>query len=198
MEILLLRHGETAYNAERRYQGQRDIPLSPAGRAALHRAGFAPDTVYVSPLRRATETAAVLFPTARQVVVQEFRVMSFGVFEGRQYVHMERDPEFLAAAGEEGVIPGGERRADFCDRTCAAFSALVDEGLREGRERLVIVAHGDTQMAVLSRFAWPHRDYHDWCAPNGGGFRLKAEPEPWHRAQILRLSGTVQYTKELP
>ena len=70
MEILLLRHGETAYNAERRYQGQRDIPLSPKGRAALHRAGFAPDTVYVSPLRRATETAAVLFPTARQVVVQ--------------------------------------------------------------------------------------------------------------------------------
>lgn len=198
MEILLLRHGETAYNAERRYQGQRDIPLSPEGRNALRRADFDPDVVCVSPLRRATETAAVLFPAARQIVVPEFRVMSFGIFEGRQYVRMERDPEFLEAAGEDGAIPGGERRADFCDRTCAAFSALVDEGLRENRERLVIVAHGDTQMAVLSRFVRPHRDYHDWCAPNGGGFWLEADPEPWRTEQILRLLGTVQYTKEQP
>ena len=198
MEILLLRHGETAYNAERRYQGQRDIPLSPEGRAELCQADFDPDTVYVSPLRRATETAAVLFPAARQVVVPDFLVMSFGIFEGRQYVRMERDPEFLEAAGEDGRIPGGERRADFCDRTCEAFSALVDEGLREGRERLVIVAHGDTQMAVLSRFVRPHRDYHDWCAPNGGGYRLEAVPELWHTEQILRLCGTVQYTKEQP
>lgn len=198
MEILLLRHGETAYNAERRYQGKRDIPLSPQGRAALCRADFDPDTVYVSPLCRAAETAAVLFPMARQVVVPDFLVMSFGIFEGRQYVHMERDPEFLEAAGEEGQIPGGECRADFCARTCAAFSALVDEGLREERERLVIVAHGDTQMAVLSRFILPHRDYHDWCAPNGGGFRLEADPELWHTEQLLRLLGTVQYTKEQP
>ena len=37
MLIYLLRHGLTAYNAEKRYQGQRDIPLSPAGRAQLRR-----------------------------------------------------------------------------------------------------------------------------------------------------------------
>ena len=39
MLIYLLRHGLTAYNAEKRYQGQRDIPLSPAGRAQLRPAG---------------------------------------------------------------------------------------------------------------------------------------------------------------
>ena len=38
MLIYLLRHGLTAYNAEKRYQGQRDIPLSPAGRAQLRQA----------------------------------------------------------------------------------------------------------------------------------------------------------------
>ena len=38
MLIYLLRHGLTAYNAEKRYQGQRDIPLCPAGRAQLRQA----------------------------------------------------------------------------------------------------------------------------------------------------------------
>ena len=44
MLIYLLRHGLTAYNAEKRYQGQRDIPLCPAGRAQLRQADLRPET----------------------------------------------------------------------------------------------------------------------------------------------------------
>ena len=47
MLIYLLRHGLTAYNAEKRYQGQRDIPLCPAGRAQLRQADLRPETVYI-------------------------------------------------------------------------------------------------------------------------------------------------------
>ena len=50
MLIYLLRHGLTAYNAEKRYQGQRDIPLSPEGRAQLCRADIQPKNVYITPL----------------------------------------------------------------------------------------------------------------------------------------------------
>ena len=50
MLIYLLRHGLTAYNAEKRYQGQRDIPLSPAGRAQLRQADLRPETVYITPV----------------------------------------------------------------------------------------------------------------------------------------------------
>lgn len=46
MLIVLLRHGETAYNAQRRYQGKSDIPLSARGRARLRAADFAPDVVF--------------------------------------------------------------------------------------------------------------------------------------------------------
>ena len=49
MLIYLLRHGLTEYNAEKRYQGQRDIPLSAAGRAMLCRADISPKTVYITP-----------------------------------------------------------------------------------------------------------------------------------------------------
>ena len=57
MQIYLLRHGQTEYNAQHRYQGQQDIPLSAAGRAQLRPAGFMPDVAYVSPLIRARQTA---------------------------------------------------------------------------------------------------------------------------------------------
>ena len=42
MLIYLLRHGQTEYNAQKRYQGQRDIPLSPEGAAQLRRADLTP------------------------------------------------------------------------------------------------------------------------------------------------------------
>ncbi len=49
MLIYFLRHGLTEYNAEKRYQGQRDIPLSAAGRAMLRKADIEPRTVYITP-----------------------------------------------------------------------------------------------------------------------------------------------------
>ena len=62
MKIYLLRHGQTEYNEQKRYQGTRDIPLSEKGRACLRQADLEPAEVYVSPLSRAVETAQILFP----------------------------------------------------------------------------------------------------------------------------------------
>ena len=101
MKVYLLRHGQTEYNVDKRYQGTRDIPLSEKGRAALRRADIEPDTVYVSPLCRAVDTARVLFPAARLVPVHDLREMCFGIFEGRNYVEMERDPDYLAWVGDD-------------------------------------------------------------------------------------------------
>ena len=196
MKIYLLRHGLTIYNTEKRYQGQRDIPLSAEGLAMLRKADFDTDLVYVSPLTRARQTAQVLFPTARQVQVPDLREMCFGSFEGRNYKEMEHDPDYLAwvQANCETTCPDGERKTDFCNRTCAAFSKLVDENLALGRDLMVIVAHGGTQMSVMERYAVPHKEYYQWCAPNAGGYLLDACD--WQTRHILHLIKTVQYTKE--
>lgn len=197
MTIYLLRHGETEYNAQKRYQGQRDIPLSARGRAALCRAEFDPDTVYVSPLTRARQTAQALFPGARQVVVPDLREMHFGVFEGRNYVEMEHDPDYLAwvASNCESPCPDGERKEDFARRSCAAFARLADDAFAEGRRLLVILAHGGTQMSVMERYALPRRDYYQWCGPNAGGFVLEADPGVWAKEHTLRYLRTVRYTR---
>ncbi len=197
MTIYLLRHGQTEYNVEKRYQGTRDIPLSDAGRAQLRPADFEPEKVFVSPLSRAVETARILFPNAALETIPDFREMCFGIFEGRNYVEMEHDADYLAWVGEDcmGRCPGGESRAEFSARTCAAFEQLVERSLREGRQKLVIMAHGGTQMAVMERYADPHRDYYSWCAGNAAGFVLDAAR--WRTEKRLDLTGEVSYAVDM-
>ena len=195
MQIYLLRHGQTEYNAQHRYQGQQDIPLSAAGRAQLRQADLRPETVYITPLCRTRQTAEVLFPGARLVEVKDLQEMCFGSFEGRNFIEMEHDPDYLAwvNANCTAARPDGERIQDFCNRSCAAFAKLVEESLAQHKQQLVIVAHGGIQMAVMSRYGLPRRDYHDWCGPNAGGYRLDAAN--WQTDHTLQLLETVQYTK---
>lgn len=74
------------------------------------------------------------------------------------------------------------------------MAELIDKALAAGEKRLVILAHGGTQMAAMERFAVPHRDYYAWCGPNAGGFVLDAKD--WTEKHLLYLVKTVQYTKE--
>ncbi len=191
MRVCLLRHGETAWNAQGRYLGRTDLPLTPAGRAALGPAGFAPARVYVSPLRRTAETAEILFPGAEQEAVPDFREMDFGVFEGRSWRDMEDFAPYRewVDGGCRGPVPGGESMERFCQRTCAAFEALMDRAAEAGEPLLAIVAHGGTQMAVLERFALPRRDYFSWRGPLGGGFVL--DGSRWREERRLTLLDTV-------
>ena len=140
--------------------------------------------------------AEVLFPDADLVEVRDLQEMCFGSFEGRNFIEMEHDPDYLAwvNANCESPCPDGETKAVFSERVCKAFSALVDRALADGEETLVILAHGGTQMAAMERYALPHADYYHWCAPNAGGYLLDARD--WAEQRVLHLVRTVQYTKE--
>lgn len=198
MTVYLLRHGATACNREGRYQGRLDGPLSPEGAAALKKAEFDVDAVYVSPMLRARQTAAALFPGAALIPVPGLEEMDFGAFEGRRASEMEHDAAYRAwvAGGCLGPTPGGEDRASFSGRVCRAFAGLVDAALASGRKRLVIVAHGGVQMAVMERFALPRRDYYQWCGPLAGGWVLEADAGAWASGRTLRLVDAVEYTRE--
>ena len=198
MNIWLLRHGRTQYNDERRYQGQLDIPLSAAGAAELLTADDAPETVYVSPLQRSRQTARIIFPAARQVIVEEFSEMDFGAFDGRTADEMAEDAAYRAWVDGDctAQCPGGESRAAFCARSCAAFEKLLAECLDQGEAELVIVAHGGTLRAVMERYALPERDYFDWMSGNGDGYRLDFDETLWRERRKLRLAERVRFTRE--
>lgn len=140
--------------------------------------------------------ARVFFPGAKLIPVDGLKEMNFGRFEGQTFVQVEQDPEYLAwvQENEHAAHPDGERRSDFCNRVCKTLADLIDKALAEGQERLVIVAHGGTQMAALERFGVPRRSFHDWCGPNAGGYVLDARD--WPEQHILHLVETVQYIKE--
>ena len=176
MQILLIRHGLTRLGEEGRYQGRLDEALSARGRGELKSAQLAPALVYVSPMRRARETAAILFPDAVQIPVEDLREMDFGAFEGRGWWEMESDPDYRAwvDGGCRGRCPGGEDREGFSARVCAAFEAVLDAEEGSGAP-LVIVAHGGTQMAVLDRWGEPGQEYFAWQRPCGCGWLLERE-----------------------
>ena len=197
MTVYLLRHGRTAYNEQRRYQGRSDPPLSPAGAAELRAADFSPELVYVSPLLRARQTARILFPAARQEVVAALAEIDFGDFEGRTADEMAEDAAYRAwvDGGCAEPCPNGESRAQFCERSCRAFAALVERAAAEGRETLVIVAHGGTQRAVMDRFCEPSFAYFDLQPPFGGGWALQYDAGLWAREKRLRLLRELRFAR---
>ena len=151
VEVYLLRHGQTAWNVERRFLGASDVPLDDVGRAqanqvAAYFQGLRPYTVYSSPLSRALETARALGPPR---VVAGLAEMNMGALEGLSAeACTARWPELLPAwrdAPAEVTIPGGETLAAVQTRILAAFRGLV-AAHRPG-ERLVVVTH---QLALSS------------------------------------------------
>lgn len=175
-EIVLMRHGATEGNLQKRYIGATDEPLCEAGKAALY-VGPPPcvgadkiELVYVTPLVRTQQTAAICFPNAQHCVVPDLREMDFGCFEGKNYKELDGDAAYAAwlETNCEGACPGGESRAQFEMRTCAAFETLVREAAAKGERRVVIVAHGGTIMAVCAKYALPPQPYFAWNTSNGG------------------------------
>lgn len=90
MRLYMIRHGETAWNKERRIQGQADIPLNEFGRMLAEKTakGLSDirfDICYTSPLLRARETAALILAGRQVPVIEDDRIaeMAFGEYEGR-------------------------------------------------------------------------------------------------------------------
>lgn len=185
MRVLIFRHGMTEWNEEKRYQGHWDLPLSEKGKALLQRADFSPETVFVSPLLRARQTAEILFPEAKLIPVEGLKEMSFGTFEGRGYWEMEDDPDYrkwVEGGCMDACPQGSENRDTFTERVCRSFEALMESNADES---LVIVAHGGTQMAIGSRYGRPEREYFSWQTPTGEALILDAAH--WEQERFLTL-----------
>ena len=181
MRVLLIRHGLTIYNLEHRYQGWVDIPLCTAGKVALQPKQVweqCPTEVYVSPLIRARQTAEILFPDAKQQVVEAFREFNFGEFDGYTYEELAMNPSYQpwVDGGCSGRCPGGEDRKSYRRRTVKGFLELANSGL----DRMIIVAHGGTQMALLSQFCPECEDYFEAQLPAGWGYDLEWDGKNLH------------------
>lgn len=178
MQVTLIRHGKTTGNLVGRYVGRNDVPLCPEGveEAEHARTDASLLHVFVSPLLRARQTANILFPNARQTVVEDLKEMDFGDFEGRTADEMADDPVYRKWVEDfcVGACPNGESQAGFRKRVTAALS----ETLKSAKDDVVIVAHGGVIMAIMAELAEPKKDFYDWYTPNLCGYRATVRSGP--------------------
>lgn len=185
MKLWLIRHGMTKGNQEHRYVGTTDESILPEEKERLQAKAVDmdahPTIVFVSPARRCRETAACLFPGAAPelIVVPEFMEMNFGSFEYMNWQEINQDPDpahraayqrYIDSNGET-AFPGGESKAEFTKRVCDGFERAVLPRIQEHQD-IVIVAHGGTIMALMERYAEPHKPYFEWSVKPGEGYRL--------------------------
>ncbi|WP_313927223.1 histidine phosphatase family protein [Pseudoxanthomonas sp.] len=161
MRILLARHGETPWNAEGRYQGQIDIPLSPVGEGQAIALGqrlkdVRIDRAVASPLSRAQRTAQLALGESRADMLltdPELQEIAHGEWEGLLASEIQdKDPARLLAWREEPdtvLMPGGESLRQVLDRSWRGL-ARAAEGLGDD-DTLLIVAHDAVNRVLLCR-----------------------------------------------
>lgn len=155
--IIFWRHGRTAWNAERRFQGQSDIPLDDQGFAQAERAAgllvhLAPHRIVSSDLVRATATADALARAAELPVTVDARLREThaGEWEGLQRTELlERfGPELAQWASDSYVRPGGgETRVEVAERMVEAIGEHLAD-LPSGAS-LVVATHGGSARAAI-------------------------------------------------
>lgn len=150
--ILLLRHGQTTWNAVRRVQGQSESPLSDLGRRQARAMGGlvadliarepgAPWRLVASPLVRTRDTAAAVAEATGLPVEHDPRLMEIhcGEWEGRLWDDIRRDEPDRSFDGERFFhSPGGET----FDQVMARAQGFLDDLPPEPDRRVIVVSHG--------------------------------------------------------
>jgi alpha-ribazole phosphatase len=176
--FLLIRHGATLGNLERRYLGDPGEPLCEEGARAikaLRKNGVLPkvSAVYCGPALRCRQTAELLFPGMDCVPCQMAEI-DFGVFKGKNAEDLRGDIAYGTWLGSNctGDIPGGESVTAFKERCCETFLNIAEIS-GEGITALVI--HGGNIMTILERLAQPKQDFYSYHVPNGGYYLCRWE-----------------------
>jgi probable phosphoglycerate mutase len=176
-KLYLVRHGETASNAEGLWQGKHgDDPLNERGRAQSLAAATAlsdyaaASALYASDLRRAAETAGIIgarlgLPVWTHTGLREY---GFGDLEGAT------TPEVLAKwkillsqwrTDPSAKPPGGESAIEFTLRVGAAMQEIID---RHQGEQVIVVAHGGSLSVALAALVGEPDNWQDYQMTNCG------------------------------
>lgn len=184
LELVLVRHGETDWNRELRFQGQIDVPLNATGHAQALRvaerlAGEPVQQLYSSDLTRTLQTAS---PAAQclklpSLADRALREQAFGVIDGMRVPDIQsRHPDLWArwlAFDPDDAPPGGESQRQFQARVMGALERLM---LRHAGQTLVIVTHGGVlDMVYRAACGLPLGGPRQCAIPNAGISRVRTD-----------------------
>lgn len=158
IELLTLRHAATSWNADKRLQGRRDIPLSQAGIDSLAGvsvpAQLQPRRWYCSPLLRCRQTAEVLGLTTVELS-DDWVEMDWGQWEGQRITELRiKSPQLLQQQEQRGLDmtpSGGESPRQVRQRVMLWLQQQASQNEQNHRDKIGVVCHKGVIRALLSQ-----------------------------------------------
>jgi len=203
LQVYLVRHGETQWNAERRIQGQSDSPLTAKGEEQARQVGERARTlgithIIASDLGRTRRTAEIIAQACGCDVTVDARLreLDMGVLEKRLIDTLTEEEEAwrrtLVNGSEAGRIPEGESMLELSERMHAALAACLD--LPEG-SRPLLVSHGMALGCLVSTIlglpAWAERRLR---LRNCSLSRIDYQQSPWLASGwIVEMAGDISH-----
>jgi len=187
--LCIIRHGETAWNVEKRIQGHTDIPLNATGRAqalamAFNAAHHRFNAIYSSDLARALETARVLAQREDLEVqcLPQLRERHFGLFQGLTAAQgAERYPEAYTHYQTRDLdydFETGESLRRFSERVSEAIDWLVRH---HGGQTIAAVSHSGVLDVIYRRATGrPLHTPRDFAIPNCALNWFHFDSQGWH------------------
>lgn len=160
--IYITRHGQTVWNIDYRFQGQKDSDLTEKGinQAKLLSERMKDvhiDCIYTSPLKRTVETAKIIRGNRDIDIIKEdgFKELSFGDYEGRTKEELElegRGEEISAVFNyeEDAKAPNGESLRELYHRISESLNKVLE---KEKGKTIFIVTHGAALLAIYKYFS---------------------------------------------
>ncbi len=153
--VFLLRHGETQFNAEKRVQGQLQNPLNAKGKKQakkLHRLFemIPVDAVYSSPLKRAIQTATIVFPGQAIQTEVGFREREYGILEGMKWESAKKNyPKEIKQyeKNRDLHIKGAESTEQVQARAKKSIKKIIKQ---YSGKKIAVVGHGFLNKALLA------------------------------------------------
>lgn len=193
LKIHLIRHGATDANTKGQYIGcKTDMPLSPEGlnelRTLKDNVDYPEiDRLYSSPLLRAKQSGAVLYPNMPIYPVDNLKEYDFGDFEGKTAEELDIDPRFAEWVAGKIPAPNGESNAEFIKRLCVGLYEVVNDMLENNLESGAVIMHGGAMMMLLGACAVPQHKPVEWTADSGQGYSLLITPSLYHKSGIVEV-----------
>ena len=157
--LVLVRHGETDWNRQRRFQGQINIPLNDSGRSQAEATGIFLadirfDRAFSSAMTRSKQTAEIILksqPGVKLTLMQELIEINHGLWEGRlEHEVAENWPDLLLAwktTPEHTQMPRGETIQDLWKRSVSCWREIVNS--LSSSETALVVAHDAVNKTIL-------------------------------------------------
>jgi len=161
VRLLLVRHGETDWNQQSKYQGQVDISLNENGRLQSEKVAdflkdISIDTAFSSSLLRAKGTAEIILNHHQGVKLElndGFKEIIHGAWEGKLETEIEQEfPGELQRwheTPEDFKMPSGESLQQVWQRTVELYESIIKAALDNQLSTVLIVAHGGTNQILL-------------------------------------------------